>query len=260
VIVLVAGALFAKPPLVEELVSEDSHSDTLGSDQPGKITPATPAPNDCGHPPRMHKCTGGKTRIRLGLQQNVPVGDVVSNLIKSAEVTIYQHIEQNRTCGIMENVDFSFYVKKTNGYSVSALDGVGGEVEVSASSPSIAPVVYAAKAKANARVEVTNAKTRTEEVGFSVALKMNIGSCWEVTRKVFWTETQAEATQDFYTRAICNVAGGGQDTECITDCNKISVKATADGTPNTRGVTTSSYLGECCPPPPPPPPGPPAAS
>lgn len=99
VIVLVAGALFAAPPpeLGQDTLLSEEGLDTLGPGQPAKIKPP-PAPNDCGHPPRMHKCAGGVTRIRMMAEQDVPVGDPVEKYLSYKWELIDSSTIANRTC------------------------------------------------------------------------------------------------------------------------------------------------------------------
>jgi hypothetical protein len=249
VIVLVAGALFAKPPLPpgEEPPPVDSGLDTVGSDQPGKITPATPAPNDCGHPPRMHSCAGGVIRIRMGLQQNVPVGPLTSRLVSSTESLKGTQTKENRTCSRMQ-LTFTVITKVVNSYTVSGSLSTGVSVEIGANSAQYLPVILAAKTTANSAVTITGALSRDEEFSFQSSASGWYDPCLSVTEKVYWTKMDAEATQDFATIATCNIQGGGE--EYPTECDRKTIKATSVGTITIRSDIRQSTIEGCCPSPP----------
>ncbi len=252
--------MFAAPPLAPgpdgSLGEEGLH--TFGSDQPGKITPANLEPNDCGHPPRMHTCARGVTRIRMMTEQAVPVGDPVVCYLRNAWELVHSETIANRTCDIIPGT-VSRTLQKVNSYSLSDSGSASVTAEVGLSSSPYMPMVVQAKASASAGVTITNEMSRQETMTYTTAVVPNVGVCRSVTVDVYWLNALVEVKQPFVTRAICNIQGGSNPN--ITICNPRTVVATSQGSNTWYTDIHGAWLGEdCCPSPPPPPPGPPAGS
>ena len=181
---------------------------------------------DCGHPPKMHTCTDGQTRIRMDIQEDVPVSEITSSSSLGVPALVSTVTDDNPTC-TWSTVSRTWSTTYTNGYKVGAALQNGASAEVTVGTPKWTPIAAQAKIQASSSVTITGELQRDESHtdGDSVSIR---NRCALHTVKVFRTIKNGVAQQTFADRVTCNIQD--QSNPLTTECNVRVINAKSDGT------------------------------
>jgi len=205
---------------------------------------AQAAPNDCGHTTTQHTCTGGQTRIRMDLQENVAVSEIKGSASPVALTLLFTDTRTNPTC-TRTNETVTWNHSYTNDYKVSAAYSTGIGVEVGVGTPTWSPIAAEAKAKAESSITLTGELVRSQTFSVGGASDFSIRCQWHKV-EVFHRVRSGTATQDFATKTWCSV--GSPPDAVWNQCDQRTITAVCNGTSDTEVKHTDGSYNCDCPP------------
>lgn len=203
-------------------------------------------PRDCGHTTTQHPCSGGQTRIRMDIQENVPVSEIKGSASPVTLALLFTDERSNPTC-TRSNETVSWSHTYTNDYKVSAAFSTGMGAEVGVGTPRWSPVVAEAKVKAESSITITGELARAQSFTVEGSTSFSLRCQWHKV-EVFHRVRKGTATQDFATKVWCLTGSPAANDSAWNECHQKTITAVCNGTTDTFVRHSDGSYNCDCPP------------